>query len=89
MATKLRAKDELIAYKEEEIARYKEMKARLSTKMVGESLEQHCEIGVNKMRAAAFPRRTSKDNDVVDGTKGDFVFREADDEGGSSPVCSR
>ena len=82
MATKLRAKDELIAYKEEEIARYKEMKARLSTKMVGESLEQHCEIEFNKMRAAAFPKAYfEKDNDVVDGTKGDFVFREADDEG--------
>lgn len=82
MATKLRAKDELIAYKEEEIARYKEMKARLSTKMVGESLEQHCEIEFNKMRAAAFPKAYfEKDNDVVDGTKGDFVFREADDGG--------
>ena len=82
MATRLRAKDELIAYKEEEIARYKEMKARLSTKMVGESLEQHCEIEFNKMRAAAFPKAYfEKDNDVVDGTKGDFVFREADDEG--------
>ena len=82
MATKLRAKDELIAYKEEEIARYKEMKARLSTKMVGESLEQHCEIEFNKMRAAAFPKAYfEKDNDVVDGTKGDFVFREADGEG--------
>ena len=82
MAMKLHAKDELIAYKEEEIARYKEMKARLSTKMVGESLEQHCEIEFNKMRAAAFPKAYfEKDNDVVDGTKGDFVFREADDEG--------
>ena len=60
MATKLRAKDELIAYKEEEIARYKEMKARLSTKMVGESLEQHCEIEFNKMRAAASRRHTSR-----------------------------
>ena len=82
MSTKLRAKDELIAYKEEEIARYKDMKARLSTKMVGESLEQHCEIEFNKMRAAAFPKAYfEKDNDVVDGTKGDFVFRECDDDG--------
>ena len=85
MATKLRAKDELIAYKEEEIARYKEMKARLSTKMVGESLEQHCEIEFNKMRAAAFPKAYfEKDNDVVDGTKGDFVFREAENESDDS-----
>ena len=82
MSTKLRAKDELIAYKEEEIARYKDMKARLSTKMVGESLEQHCETEFNKMRAAAFPKAYfEKDNDVVGGTKGDFVFRECDDDG--------
>lgn len=82
MATKLKTKDELLAYKDAEIARYKEMKARLSTKMVGESLEQHCETEFNKMRAAAFPHAYfEKDNDVVDGTKGDFVFRESDDAG--------
>ena len=82
MATKLRAKDELISYKDEEIARYKDMKARLSTKMVGESLEQHCEAAFNKLRATAFPRAYfEKDNDVVDGTKGDYVFREHDEDG--------
>ncbi|MDY4123553.1 MAG: DUF2130 domain-containing protein, partial [Ellagibacter isourolithinifaciens] len=82
MTHELAQKDELIKYKDDEIARVKEMKARLSTKMVGESLEQHCEIEFNKMRAAAFPKAYfEKDNDVVDGTKGDFVFREADDEG--------
>ena len=82
MATKLRAKDELISYKDEEIARYKDMKARLSTKMVGESLEQHCEAAFNKLRATAFPRAYfEKDNDVVDGTKGDYVFRECDEDG--------
>ena len=82
MATKLRAKDELISYKDEEIARYKDMKARLSTKMVGESLEQHCEAEFNKLRATAFPRAYfEKDNDVVDGTKGDYVFREHDEDG--------
>lgn len=82
MATKLRAKDELISYKDEEIARYKDMKARLSTKMVGESLEQHCEAEFNKLRATAFPRAYfEKDNDVVDGTKGDYVFRECDEDG--------
>ena len=82
MNARLKTKDELLAYKDEEIARYKEMKARLSTKMVGESLEQHCETEFNKMRAAAFPRAYfEKDNDVVDGTKGDFVFREADEAG--------
>ena len=91
MATAPR-KDELIAYKEEEIARYKEMKAAFSTKMVGESLEQHCEIEFNKMRAAAFPKAYfEKDNDVVDGTKAISCSGEADDRGAtrSSPSCSR
>lgn len=82
MAEELKQKDQLLSYKDEEIARYKDMKARLSTKMVGESLEQHCEIEFNKIRATAFPHAYfEKDNDVVDGTKGDFVFRESDDEG--------
>ena len=82
MAEELKQKDQLLSYKDEEIARYKDMKARLSTKMVGESLEQHCEIEFNKIRATAFPRAYfEKDNDVVGGTKGDFVFRESDDEG--------
>lgn len=82
LAEKLRAKDELIADREREIERIQDMRARLSTKMLGETLEQHCEIEFNKMRAAAFPKAYfEKDNDVVDGTKGDFVFREADDEG--------
>lgn len=79
MTNELAAKDELIKYKDEEIARVKEMKARLSTKMVGESLERHCETEFNKIRATAFPHAYfEKDNDVVDGTKGDFVFRETD-----------
>lgn len=79
MTNELAAKDELIKYKDEEIARVKEMKARLSTKMVGESLERHCEIEFNKIRATAFPHAYfEKDNDVVEGTKGDFVFRETD-----------
>ena len=79
MTNELAAKDELIKYKDEEIARVKEMKARLSTKMVGESLERHCETEFNKIRATAFPHAYfEKDNDVVEGTKGDFVFREID-----------
>lgn len=79
MTNELAAKDELIKYKDEEIARVKEMKARLSTKMVGESLERHCETEFNKIRATAFPHAYfEKDNDVVEGTKGDFVFRETD-----------
>jgi hypothetical protein len=58
------------------------MKAKLSTKMVGESLEQHCEVEFNKMRAGAFPNADfAKDNDASDGTKGDFIFRESDADG--------
>lgn len=87
MANELAAKDELIKYKDEEIARVKEMKARLSTKMVGESLERHCETEFNKIRATAFPHAYfEKDNDVVDGTKGDFVFRETDPATGEEVV---
>ncbi|MCI8367790.1 MAG: DUF2130 domain-containing protein [Eggerthellaceae bacterium] len=82
LATELRARDEMLALKDEEIARVKDMKARLSTKMVGESLEQHCETEFNRLRAAAFPKAYfEKDNEVADGTKGDYIFRETDDEG--------
>ena len=87
MTNELAAKDELIKYKDEEIARVKEMKARLSTKMVGESLERHCETEFNKIRATAFPYAYfEKDNDVVDGTKGDFIFRETDPATGEEVV---
>lgn len=79
MTQELNQKDELIKYKDEEIARVKDMKARLSTKMVGESLEQHCQLEFNKIRAVAFPNAYfEKDNDASDGTKGDFIFREFD-----------
>lgn len=82
LASELRGKDELIAYKDEEIERLKDMKARLSTKMVGESLEQHCETEFNKIRATAFPHAYfEKDNDASEGSKGDFVFREDDGNG--------
>ena len=82
LAIELKAKDDIIAYKDGEIERYKDMKARLSTKMVGESLEQHCETEFNKIRAAAFPRAYfEKDNDQSGGSKGDFIFRECDEEG--------
>ncbi len=87
MTNELAAKDELIKYKDEEIARVKEMRARLSTKMVGESLERHCETEFNKIRATAFPHAYfEKDNDVVDGTEGDFVFRETDPATGEEVV---
>lgn len=82
LTEKLRAKDELIADREREIERIQDMKARLSTKMLGESLEQHCEIEFNRLRPTAFPRAYfEKDNEVVEGTKGDFVFRDFDEEG--------
>jgi hypothetical protein len=68
--------------KTDEIAYYKDLKAKLSTKMVGETLEQHCEIEFNKIRAAAFSRAYfEKDNDSKAGSKGDYVFRDFDDEG--------
>ena len=58
------------------------MQSQLSTKMVGESLEQHCEIEFNKIRAIAFPRAYfEKDNDASSGSKGDYIFREYDNEG--------
>ncbi len=73
---------ELIRYKDEEIERLRDMKARLSTKMVGETLEQHCETEFNRLRMTAFPRAYfEKDNDASDGTKGDFIFRECDEAG--------
>ena len=82
LAIELKAKDDIIAYKDGEIERYKDMKARLSTKLVGESLEQHCEVEFNKLRATAFPRAYfEKDNDASEGSKGDFIFRECDEEG--------
>ncbi|WP_418831118.1 DUF2130 domain-containing protein [Paraeggerthella sp.] len=82
LSIELKAKDDIIAYKENEIERYRDMKARLSTKMVGESLEQHCETEFNKIRATAFPRAYfEKDNDASGGSKGDFIFRECDEAG--------
>lgn len=68
--------------KDEVIERYKDMKLRLSTKMVGETLEQHCEIEFNRLRAAAFKNAYfEKDNDVSSGSKGDYIYREADIDG--------
>ena len=68
--------------KDEEIAYYKDFKARQSTKMIGESLEQHCETEFNKLRATAFQNAYfEKDNDARTGSKGDFIYREASDDG--------
>ena len=72
-----------LRFKDEEIAKIKEYKARLSTKMIGESLEQHCEIEFNKLRATGFQDAYfEKDNDVKSGSKGDYIFRCCDKEAG-------
>ena len=77
-----RVKDEVIAYQKEELERMKDMKARLSTKMVGETLEQHCQYEFDRIRAVAFPNAYfEKDNEAAEGTKGDFIFREEDEDG--------
>ena len=71
----LRQKDEAIAF-------YRDFKAKQSTKMLGESLEQHCEVAFNQIRAAAFPNAEfGKDNDASGGSKGDYIYRECDEEG--------
>lgn len=81
-STELQNKDAIIKYKEDEIARVKDMKQRLSTKMLGETLEQHCEIEFNKLRPTAFQNAYfEKDNDASGGTKGDYIYRETDNEG--------
>lgn len=74
-ALELKAKEEMIEY-------YKDMKLRLSTKMLGETLEQHCEIQFNQLRATGFQNSYfEKDNDASTGSKGDYIFKEFDDEG--------
>ena len=74
--------EERLRMKDEEIAYYKDFKARQSTKMIGESLEQHCETEFNKLRATGFQNAYfEKDNDVRTGSKGDFIFREAAEDG--------
>ncbi len=76
------AHDAEIKRKDEEIAYYKDFKARQSTKMVGESLEQHCEIEFNKLRATAFQNAYfEKDNDAKTGSKGDYIYRESSPDG--------
>ena len=75
----LKAKDQIIQMKDDEIELRKDMKMKLSTKMLGETLEQHCELQFNKLRSTAFPRAYfEKDNDASKGTKGDYIFKEAD-----------
>ena len=68
--------------RDEQIERLRDLKAKLSTKMVGETLEQHCQIEFNKLRSTAFPNAYfEKDNDARTGSKGDFIFRDKDDSG--------
>lgn len=81
-ATELKTKDDIIRHKDEEIALRKDMKLRLSTKMIGETLEQHCETEFNKLRATGFQNAYfEKDNDSKAGSKGDYIFRESDQDG--------
>lgn len=71
-----------LRFKDEEIEKYKDFKQKLSTKMLGESLEQHCQNEFNSLRMTAFPTAYfEKDSDISKGTKGDYIFREADSEG--------
>jgi hypothetical protein len=75
----LKTKDDIIKLKDEEITLRKDMKQKLSTKMLGETLELHCETEFNKLRATAFQNAYfEKDNDSRGGTKGDYIYRETD-----------
>lgn len=74
--------EERLRFKDEEIERYRDFKAKLSTKMVGESLEQHCEIEFNKLRSTGFKGSYfEKDNDIKSGSKGDYIFKDFDSNG--------
>ncbi len=83
METSLRERyEEKLKIKEEEIAYYKDFKARQSTKMIGESLELHCENEFNRLRATGFQNAYfEKDNDIRTGSKGDYIYRESDEDG--------
>jgi len=81
-SAELKTKDDIIKLKEEEIVLRKDMKLKLSTKMIGETLEQHCEAEFNKLRATGFQNAYfEKDNDSKSGSKGDFIYREEDEAG--------
>ena len=72
----------LLEQKDEQIAYYRDLKTKMSTKMVGETLEQHCEIQFNELRATAFRNAYfEKDNDSRSGSKGDYIYRETDENG--------
>ncbi len=81
-SAELKTKDDIIKLKDEEIILRKDMKLKLSTKMLGETLEQHCEAEFNKLRATGFQNAYfEKDNDAKSGNKGDFIYRELDESG--------
>lgn len=81
-SSELKTKDDIIKLKEEEIALRKDLKVKLSTKMIGETLEQHCETEFNKLRATGFQKAYfEKDNDSKTGSKGDYIYRENDETG--------
>lgn len=81
-SSELKTKDDIIKMKDDEIALRKDMKLKLSTKMIGETLEQHCETEFNKLRATAFQNvYFEKDNDSKSGSKGDYIYRETDEAG--------
>ena len=81
-AIAIKAKDDTIKLKDEEIELRKDMKLKLSTKMVGETLEQHCETEFNKLRSTAFQNAYfEKDNNSSTGSKGDFIYKENDEHG--------
>ena len=81
-AAQLKTKDEIIKMKDDEIDLRKDLKLKLSTKMIGETLEQHCETEFNKLRSTAFQKSYfEKDNDSKSGTKGDYIYRENDEHG--------
>lgn len=83
LRSEVERKNDELRLKDEAIERLRDFKARLSTKMLGETLEQHCEIEFNKLRPTAFNKNVyfEKDNDSSGGTKGDYIYREASDEG--------
>jgi len=81
-SSELKTKDDIIKMKDDEIALRKDMKLKLSTKMIGETLEQHCETEFNKLRAIAFQNAYfEKDNDSKTGSKGDYIYKETDEAG--------
>ena len=81
-SAELKTKDDIIRLKDEEIVLRKDLKLKLSTKMIGETLEQHCETEFNKLRSSAFQKAYfEKDNDSRSGSKGDYIYREEDEAG--------